>query len=125
METSVSIAVFIGDFISRVPHLVAWSVAIIFAVIMVRRGGGKAEKLFLAGSVLMLISTLARPLLKELSTWLVTEQGMSRAAASGWFISFPLGILAVASLVCLVSAFWMRFMTKKQEGEKLTKEVPQ
>jgi len=94
-------------------------------VIMVRRGGGKAEKLFLAGSGLMLVSTLARPLLKELSAWLVTEQGMSRVAASGWFLSLPLGILAVASLVCLVSAFWMRFMTKKQGGEKLTKEVLQ
>ena len=118
METSV--AVFIGDFISRVPHLVAWTVAIILAVIMVRRGGGKAEKLFLAGSGLMLISTLASPLLKELSIWLVTEKGMSRAAASGWFISLPLGILGVAGFVCLVYAFWVRFMTKKQGKEKLT-----
>lgn len=123
METSVSIAVFTGDFISRVPHLVAWTVAIILAVIMVRRGGGKAERLFLAGSGLMLISTLASPLLKELSTWLVTEQGMSRAAASGWFISLPLGILTVASFGCLVSAFWMRFMTKKEGQENPAKEV--
>jgi len=50
METSVSVSVFTGDFISRVPQLVAWTVAIILAVMMVRRGGGKAEKLLLAGS---------------------------------------------------------------------------
>ena len=123
METSVSVAVFTGDFISRVPHLVAWTVAIILAVVMVKRGGGEAEKLFLAGSGLMLISTLASPLLKELSTWLVTEQGMSRAAASGWFMSLPLGILTVASFGCLVSAFWMRFMTKEEGQENPAKEV--
>ena len=123
METFVSVAVFTDDFISRVPHLVAWTVAVILAVTMVRRGGGKAEKLLLAGSGLMLVSTLASPLLKELSTWLVTEQGMSRAAASGWFVSLPLGILTVAGFICLVSAFWMRFMTKKQGQENLAKEV--
>ena len=75
METSVSVAVFIGDFISRVPHLVAWTVAVILAVIMVRRGGGKAEKLFLTGSGLMLISTLPSPLLKKLSTCLSQNKG--------------------------------------------------
>ena len=55
METSVSVIVFTGDFISRAPYLAAWTVAVILAVIMVRRGGRKAEKLLLAGSSLMLV----------------------------------------------------------------------
>jgi len=125
METSVSVSVFTGDFISRAPYLAAWTVAIILAVIMVRRGGGKAEKLFLAGSGLMLISTLASPLLKQLWAWLVAERGMSRAAASGWFVSLPLGILGVAGFVCLVYAFWLSFMAKKQGKDELAKEVPE
>lgn len=122
METSVSVSVFTGDFISRAPYLAAWTVAVILAVIMVRRGGGKAEKLLLAGSSMMLVYSLASPLLQPLWSWLVREQGMSRTAASGWFVSLPLSILTVAGFVCLVWAFWLRFMTKKQGKDEMVKE---
>ena len=89
METSVSVSVFTGDFISRAPYLAAWTVAVTLAVIMVRRGGGKAEKLLLAGSSLMLVYSLATPLLRGLWAWLVNEQGMGRAA-TGWVVSLRL-----------------------------------
>jgi len=116
----ISVLVSASDFVSRAPYLAAWTVAIILAVLMVRRGGGKTEKLFLAGSSLMLAHSLASPLLMVLWAWLVSEQGVRRTAASGWVISLPLGILALAGFVCLVWAFWMRFM-KKQGQENLTK----
>lgn len=119
---SLSIAVFTGDFISPAPHLVAWTAAIVLAVIMLRRGGGKAEKLFLVGSGLMLVSTLASPLLMGLWTWLAEEQRVSRAA-SGWIVSLPLSILTVAGFVCLVYAFWMMFMTKIAKEDMVKKGV--
>ena len=111
METSVSVSVFTGDFISRAPYLAAWTVAVILAVIMVRRGGRKAEKLLLAGSSLMLVYSLATPLLRGLWAWLVNEQGMGRAA-TGWVVSLPAGILTIAGFVCLVYAFWLRFRAR-------------
>ena len=107
----ISVLVSASDFVSRAPYLAAWTVAIILAVIMIRRGGGKAEKLFLAGSSLMLAHSLVSPLLKGLWAWLVSEQGMGRAA-TGWVVSLPLGILTIAGFVCLVSAFWMRFRAR-------------
>jgi hypothetical protein len=125
METSVHVAVFTGDFISRIPHLVAWTVAVILAVIMVRRGGGKAEKLFLVGSSLMLVAQLVSPFLSGLASWLIREQGMSRALASGLAVSLPMGALGLSGIVCLVYAFWLRFMAKKQGKDELAKEVPE
>jgi len=121
----ISVLVLASDFVSRAPYLAAWTVAVIMAVIMMRRGGGKAEKLFLAGSGLMLVAQLVNPFLSGLVSWLIHEQGMSRALASGLAISLPMGVLGLAGIVCLVYAFWMRFMTKKRGGEKLTKEVLQ
>jgi len=125
METSVSVSVFTGDFISRVPHLVAWTVAIILAVIMVRRGGGKAEKLLLAGSSLMFVAQLVSPYLSGFVSWLIHEQGMSRALASGLAVSLPMGVLSLSGIVCLVYGFWLRFMAKKQGKDELAKEVPE
>ena len=112
METSVFVLVSASDFASRAPYLVAWTVAIILAVIMVRRGGGKAEKLFLVGSSFMLAHSLASPLLMGLWTWLVSEQGVRRAAASGWVVWINQGILTIAGFVCLAYAFWLRFRAK-------------
>ena len=114
-DSSASIIVFTGDFVSRIPYLVAWTVAVILAVMMVRRRGGKAEKLFLTGSSLMFASTLASPLLKALLAWLVNDRGAS-LLSSGWVVSVPLGILSISGVVCMVYAFWVRFRTTGKEA---------
>ncbi len=100
-----------------VPELLAWGVGIVLAVIMVRRGGSKAEKLLLAGCSLMFIKQLASPLLQGLVQRLVSEQGRSYidiAQTIGLTISLPMGILGLAGFVCLVLAFWLRFRSEKQ-----------
>ena len=101
----------------HIPELVAWGIGIVLAVLMVGRGGGRAEKLFLAGCSLIFITNLASPILSELMRRLVTEQGMTNASIAqtmGW-VSIPLGLLGLAGLVCLVWAFWVRFWIRKQE----------
>ena len=85
-----------------IPELVAWGVGIVLAVLMVRRGGGKAEKLLLAGCSLMFTTQLARPLLSEFVHWLMFERGMSNIAIAqtmGLAINLPLSILSIAGLV--------------------------
>ena len=94
------------------PILLAWLVGIVLAVRMIRRGGGKAEKLLLAGCALMFVAQIARPFLTGLALWMVHEQGMSRASASGLALSLPGGILSLAGIICLVYAFWTRWKTK-------------
>ena len=62
------------SFLARLPYLLAWLVAIVFAVIMLRRGGGKAEKLLLAGSSFMFLIQVITPFLGGLARWMVYEQ---------------------------------------------------
>ena len=98
-------------FPAHLPYLVAWLVGIIIAVRMLRRDGGKAEKLLLAGCSLMFTSRIASLLLTGLSLWLVTRDEMTRASVAG-LISLPTSILSMAGIVCLILAFWMRWKTK-------------
>jgi len=71
----------------------------------------------------MFVAQLVSPFLSGLASWLIHEQGMSRALASGLAVSLPMGVLGLVGIVCLVYAFWVRFMTKKQGKGELAKEV--
>ena len=100
-----------------VPELLAWGFGIFLAVLMVRRSGGKAEKLLLAGCSLMFIRQIASPLLNGFVQRLVSEQGRSYidiAQTIGLTVSLPIGILGLTGFVCLVLAFWMRFWKRRQ-----------
>ncbi|MBA7700913.1 hypothetical protein ES703_109639 [subsurface metagenome] len=99
-------------FLGNIPMLLAWLVGIVLAVLMLRRGGGKAEKLLLAGCSLMFLAVIVRPFLTGLALWLVAEHGMTRASAIGLTFSLPNTILSMAGIVCLILAFWFRWKTK-------------
>ena len=113
METSVQIVEI--SILRYIPELVAWGIGIVLAVLMVRRGGGKAEKLLLAGCSLMFAIQLVGPLLSQLAQWLVSERDMSLITL-GLVNSLPLFTLGIAGLVCLVYAFWVRFRAGRQES---------
>jgi hypothetical protein len=91
-----------------IPELLAWAIGIILAVIMVRRGGGKAEKLLLAGCCLIFVPRLG-------SLFIIYH---NIAGSMGWvnWLSIPVAVLALAGLICLIWAFLTRFRTKKPEA---------
>ena len=97
--------------LGNIPMLLAWLVGIVLAVLMLRRGGGKAEKLLLAGCSLMFLAVIIRPFLTGLALWLVAERGMTRDGAAGLAFSLPISILSMAGIVCLILAFWTRWRT--------------
>jgi len=114
MVTSVQIVEI--SILRYVPEMLAWIFGLVLAVIIVRRGGGWAEKLFLAGCCLMFVTRLATPLLSEFVQSLMSDSGMSNVAIArtmGW-VNIPMSILAIAGLVCLVIAFWVRFKVRRQ-----------
>ena len=114
METSVQIVEI--SMLRYIPELVAWAVGIALAVLMVRRGGVKAEQLLLAGCCLMFVARLASPLLNEFVQSL-PRNGMSYteiAQRMSLLSGIPTSILALAGLVCLVLAFWVRFRAGRQ-----------
>ena len=99
--------------IRHIPELVAWLIGIVLAVKMVRRGGGKTEKLLLSGCSLMFAAQLVSPFLSGLVSLLLRE-GWRTPQTVGLFLSLPMSILRIAGLVCLVYAFWVRFRAMKQ-----------
>ncbi len=98
--------------LGSIPLLLAWLVGIVLAVLMLRRGGEKAEKLLLAGCSLMFVAQIVKPFLMGLTLWLVGEHGMTRVSALGLAFSLPNAILSMAGIVCLILAFWFRWRTK-------------
>ncbi len=104
--------VVVPGLLGSIPLLLAWLVGVILAVRMLSRGGGKAEKLLLAGCSLMFVAQIVRPFLTGLALWLVAEHGMTRASALGLAFSLPNSILSMAGIVCLILAFWTRWRTK-------------
>ena len=100
--------------LQHTPELVAWLFGVVLAVLMVRRGGGKAEKLLLAGCSLMLAIQVVSPFLSGLVSSLLRE-GWRTPQTVGLFLSLPMGILGLGGIVCLAYAFWARFKAKRQE----------
>ena len=92
------------------PALVAWIVAIVLSAIMLRRGGGRAERFLLTGACLMLLSTLLQLPMPLVAPWLI-ESGMSTVRAAAWigYISMLPSLISLAGIVCLVYAFWIKF----------------
>lgn len=115
MHTSVQIVEI--SMLRYIPELVAWGIGMALAVLMVRRRGGKAEKLFLAGCSLIFATRLGTPLPHGLMKRLLAEQGRSNIEiiqTTGWAISLPMTIVGIAGLVCLVWGFWVMFRGKRQ-----------
>ena len=105
------------DLVSTIPMLLVWLAGIVLAVLMVRRGGGKPEKLFLAGCSSMFASRLVSSLMTGFVRWM-WEQDMFTVTigqAMGW-ASLTTIILSLGGVVCLVWAFWIRFWTKRREA---------
>ena len=104
----------IGGVVSSIPALVGWIVAVIFATIMLRRGGSRAERFLLIGASLMLLQSLISVPTAAFSTWLMIDRGMSNIEAA--FIlsiySVAKGCIGLSGIICLVYAYWVRFRTK-------------
>ncbi len=103
--------------LSNIPGMVAWFSGVMLAIIMLRRGGAKAEILLLIGCSLMLAEKLINPLLSGLVRWVMSEQVMSNVvtAQTIGLVRLPLAVLSIAALVCLIWAFWLKFRIKRRE----------
>jgi predicted cation transporter len=100
--------------LQNTPELLAWLFGIILAVIMVTENGRRAEKLFLAGCILMFVMQLASPFLSGLVSTLLRE-GWRTPPTVGLILQLPVAILGLAGFMCLIYAFWLRFRRERQE----------
>lgn len=100
--------------LQHIPELLAWFFGIILAASMVAGGGRLAEKLFLAGCILMFVMNLSAPFLSGLVSTLLRE-GWRSPMTPALILSLPMGILGIAGFMCLIYAFWLRFRRAGQE----------
>ena len=98
--------------LKHLPEFLAWGIGIFLAVLMVRRGGGKAEKLLLAGCCLMFTVKVISWCLGIMTPW-IREQAIS-AQGMGFIYSLAAGLPSLAGSICLVIAFWVRFRVERQ-----------
>ena len=97
----------------RSPILLAWIVGIVIAARMLKRGGGKAERLLLIGCSLMLAEGLISPFTTVLIQWFIVEHrgDMQSIGLISGLVNIPLSITSLVGIVCLVYAFWTRWKT--------------
>ena len=109
-------SIIIHNLIPAAPYLAAWIAAIVFSVIMLRQGGGRAERFLLIGSCLMLASKLFSvptvlivPLLVG-SGW---NPGRALPVVSG--VGLFCSLVGLVGIVGLVYTFWIKFKVKSHE----------
>ena len=101
--------------LSRSPAIIAWIIGVVLAARMLKRDGGKSERLLLIGCCLMLAQQIISPFMSVLTNWYIVEnRGNLDAQGIGLFRSFT-GI--PLSIVCLVYAFWTRFRSHGQQNQ--------
>jgi peptidoglycan biosynthesis protein MviN/MurJ (putative lipid II flippase) len=114
METGEMVQLLLHQGLAVVPSLVGWTGAVVVAMILLRRGGEKAELLLLVGACLMLLATLLQIPAPAIPPLLV-ERGwpMRNAMQVVSWCSLGLGIMRLAGIACLLYAFWTRFEVSK------------
>jgi hypothetical protein len=107
----------IAGIFSALPSIIrvaAWIVAVVFGAVMVRNGGEKPERCFLAGACLMLASSLIASVAAGLMPWLgiklaETADTITEINSILFVIHTVNSLIALAGIVLLVYAFWRRF----------------
>ncbi|MFH1382444.1 MAG: hypothetical protein ABIH70_06065 [Chloroflexota bacterium] len=92
---------------------IAWIIAIVLTVLMLRQGGGRAEHFLLTGCCLMLASVLLTIPISVIVPMLI-ESGASNirtASVVGGYRLF-LSLINLAGIVCLVYAYWVKFKVR-------------
>jgi len=105
----------ISGLFSSAPALVGWIVAVVLAVMMLRRGGARAERFLLVGACLMLLASILAIPTSAFGMWLHTSREMTNVQAASWLSIFGLirGAISLAGIICLVYAFWVKFKSGK------------
>ena len=99
------------------PALAFWIAVIIPAAVMLRRGGGRAERFLMAGAGLKVIGSLLIIPMLFITPWLYGgdySSTFARPVIEGYGIFR--NIVGMAGIVCLVYAFRVKFNTRNSEG---------
>lgn len=90
------------------PALALWIAVIIFAAIMLRKDGGRAERLLIAGASLKIASNLIGVFPPFIIPWLIKGYSHDVVLVTFYYEAF-FNIVGMAGIICLVYSFWVKF----------------
>ena len=95
--------------LGSMPAIALWIAVIVFGAIMLQRGGGRAERLLIAGGGIKLACNLLVIPSVFFGPWLF-HQGYTQdyISAINTFYGFFRDIVSMAGILCLVFAFWVK-----------------
>lgn len=98
------------NFVNAVPGLVIWIAALVFSIILSKRGDGKLERFLIIGSCLMLVSTFLGIPVPFIAHYL-NQNSLSNASTAGVVsgINLFLSLISLAGVICLFYAIWKKF----------------
>ena len=111
------ISMFLTSLMGVGPALALWIAVVIFATIVLRRGGGRAERFLVAGASLKIISNLLSIPSFAILHWFISR-GYSIDYANSVVTGYGIfcKVIGMAGIICLVYAFWVKFKTRNSEG---------
>jgi len=118
-------SVFIAGLVSVAPNLAFWIAVIVLASIVLRRGGGRAERFVIAAAGFKLLSNLLNIPAAAIVPWLI-QRGASIEYANRVTLTFGIGrsVVSAAGVICLVYAFWVQFRARNMTtAESINEEV--
>lgn len=114
---------------SEIIQTAVWMVPLIAGIIMVKRGGERPERFFLAGSALMVLDhlvTLVRRVHTQLIMTMTLQLGSesikemgARVTSVNIIYTVFTSLFFLAGMVLLVYAFWLKF---KKNAETLVRD---
>jgi hypothetical protein len=103
-------------FLSYGIPIIFWIGTLIFGIVMLKRGGGKPERFFITGAALNILGTILRIPVNYIPIWLSDRDHEIRTAYSTSFgVGIIVDIIAVAGVILLLYAFWLKFKNKQTE----------
>ena len=113
--------IFLAPLVSVAPSLAFWIAVIVLVAIMLRRGGGRAERFLIAGASLKIISNLLNIPTVAIVPWLVSRgYRMDNAASLVEYYGIFINVVGMAGIICLIYAFYVKF-----EARNLERSLPQ
>ncbi len=103
--------------LSSVPALLFWIAVIIFGIVMLNRGGGRAERFLIAGGSIKIVANLFIIPSIMLAPWLFGQDySTDYISTISNALTILRNIVSMAGIICLVYAFWVKFNIKKAEA---------
>ena len=104
--------------LTSAPALLFWIAVIIFGIVMLNRGGGRAERFLIAGGSIKIVANLFIIPSVMLTPWLFGQDySIDYVNTISSTLTILRNVVSMAGIICLVYAFWVKFNNRSTGPE--------